>query len=106
MPVSRPYYPNPKEIAEAIAADLAKVGITVQLQTTDWTVYLDKSRKGQMALWMLGWTGDNGDPDNFVCYFFCPGASRRAFQPVADLLSAPDTDEPGSGRSSTARPSR
>ena len=90
MPVSRPYYPNPKEIAEAMAADLAKAGITVQLQTTDWTVYLDKSRKGQMALWMLGWTGDNGDPDNFVCYFFCAiGEPRMGFyanQQLTDVL--------------------
>jgi peptide/nickel transport system substrate-binding protein len=80
LPVSRPYYPNGKEIGEAIAADLAKVGITVQLQTTDWTVYLDKRKNGQLPLYMLGWTGDNGDPDNFVCYFFCqPGASTEAF---------------------------
>jgi peptide/nickel transport system substrate-binding protein len=90
MPVSRPYFPNPKEIAEAIAADLAKAGITVQLQTTDWTVYLDKRKNGQLPLYMLGWTGDNGDPDNFVCYFFCsPGASREGFytnQPLTDLL--------------------
>ena len=42
MPVSRPYFPNPKEIAEAIAADLAKSGITVQRTHDDWTVYLDK----------------------------------------------------------------
>ena len=90
MPVARPYFPNPKEIAEAIAADLAKVGITVQLQTTDWTVYLDKRKNGQMPFYMLGWTGDNGDPDNFVCYFFCaPGISREGFyanQALADLL--------------------
>jgi len=80
MPVSRPYYPNPKEIAEAIAADLAKVGITVKLQTVDWSAYLDKRKKGELPLYMLGWTGDNGDPDNFVCYFFCnPGASREGF---------------------------
>ena len=90
MPVSRPYYPNPKEIAEAMAADLAKVGVTVQLQTTDWTVYLDKTRKGQVPVWMLGWTGDNGDPDNFVCYFFCAyGEPRMGFyanQPLTDTL--------------------
>ena len=80
MPVSRPYYPNPKEIAEAMAADLAKIGIAVKLQTIDWSAYLDKRKKGELPLYMLGWTGDNGDPDNFVCYFFCnPGASREGF---------------------------
>src|SRR5256885_4946387 len=39
---------------------------------------------------MLGWTGDNGDPDNFLCYFFCqPGAAREGFYAntaLADLL--------------------
>ena len=100
MPVSRPYYPNPKEISEAIAADLAKVGITVQLQTTDWAVYLDKRKNGQLPLYMLGWTGDNGDPDNFVCYFFCsPGASREGFyanQQLTDVLMEAQrlTDQP------------
>jgi ABC-type transport system substrate-binding protein len=100
MPVSRPYYPNPKEISEAIAADLAKAGITVQLQTTDWAVYLDKRKNGQLPLYMLGWTGDNGDPDNFVCYFFCsPGNSREGFyanQQITDVLMEAQklTDQP------------
>jgi peptide/nickel transport system substrate-binding protein len=39
---------------------------------------------------MLGWTGDNGDPDNFLCYFFCPDKpSREGFHsnpPLSDLL--------------------
>src|SRR6266566_3398560 len=90
MSRSRPYFPNPKEIAEAMAADLAKVGIKTQLQTTEWAVYLDKRKNGQMPLYMLGWTGDNGDPDNFLCYFFCqPGAAREGFyanKPLADVL--------------------
>ena len=94
MPVSRPYFPNPKEVAEAMAADLAKIGITVKLQTVDWTVYLDKRKNGELPLYMLGWTGDNGDPDNFVCYFFCMDAKdtpikREGFvadKEVSDLL--------------------
>jgi peptide/nickel transport system substrate-binding protein len=90
MSRSRPYFPNPKEIAEAMAADLAKAGIKAQLQTAEWAVYLDKRKNGQLPLYMLGWTGDNGDPDNFLCYFFCqPGAAREGFygnKALADVL--------------------
>ncbi|MBI3003024.1 MAG: ABC transporter substrate-binding protein, partial [candidate division NC10 bacterium] len=47
---------------------------------------LDKRKKGELPLYMLGWTGDTGDPDNFVCYFFCnPGASREGFYSNKDL---------------------
>ncbi len=53
-------------------------------------VPLDKGRKGELPFYMLGWTGDNGDPDNFVCYFFCfPGMPRMGFyanQALADVL--------------------
>jgi peptide/nickel transport system substrate-binding protein len=70
MPVSRPYYPDPKPIAEAYAADLAKVGIKVQLKTEDWSLYTVDRRKGVFPFWMLGWIGDNGDPDNFLNYLF------------------------------------
>lgn len=70
MPVSRPYFPTPKAIAEAIAADLAKVGITVNIKTEDWGQYKVDAREGKFAMWMLGWTGDNGDPDNFLYTFF------------------------------------
>ena len=46
-------------------ADLAKVGIKVKLVTYDWPTYLKKVRTGEHQLVQLGWTGDNGDPDNF-----------------------------------------
>lgn len=47
-------------------ADLAKVGIKVNLISYDWPTYLKKSRQGEHQLIQLGWTGDNGDPDNFL----------------------------------------
>jgi len=70
MPVSRPYFPTPKAIAEAIAADLAKVGITTNVKTEDWGQYKVDARDGKFGMWLLGWTGDNGDPDNFLFTFF------------------------------------
>lgn len=72
MPVTRFYYPSPKEIGEAMAADLAKAGINVTLELAgDWPTYLGLRRTGQLVgLYQLGWGGDNGDPDNFHNYFF------------------------------------
>jgi len=72
MPVTRFYYPSPKQIAEAMAADLAKANIHVTLELAgDWPTYLGLRRTGLLVgLYMLGWGGDNGDPDNFHGYFF------------------------------------
>jgi peptide/nickel transport system substrate-binding protein len=100
MPVTRFYYPSPKEIGEAMAADLAKVGIETELVLEgDWAAYLGARREGRLyGLYMLGWGGDNGDPDNFLNYFFGglsgPGQVKEpderegwyANQQVADLL--------------------
>lgn len=76
MPVSRPYYPTPKPIAEAFAADLSELGIQVTFKTKDWAAYIDDSKKppGYQSF-MLGWTGDYGDPDNFYYYHFGPGGT-------------------------------
>ena len=76
MPVTRFYFPSGKEIAEAMAADLANAGINVELYLEgDWPTYLGARREGRLAgLYMLGWGGDNGDPDNFTGYFFGGGA--------------------------------
>ena len=65
MPVSRPYYPNAKPIAEAMGRDLAAVGIKANLKTKDWGAYLDDADAGKLQTFMLGWTGDYNDPDNF-----------------------------------------
>lgn len=72
MPVTRFYYPSPKEIGEAMAADLAIAGFDTTLELAgDWPTYLGLRRTGQLpGLYMLGWGGDNGDPDNFHNYFF------------------------------------
>jgi peptide/nickel transport system substrate-binding protein len=72
MPVTRFYYPSPKEIGEAMAADLAVAGFDVTLELAgDWATYLGLRREGRLVgLYQLGWGGDNGDPDNFHNYFF------------------------------------
>ena len=72
MPVPRPYNPDGRKIGEAMAADLAKVGIKAKIVTFEWGTYLKRQREQppDMDLFQLGWTGDNGDPDNFLAVLF------------------------------------
>ena len=65
--VVRPYMPNPKGIATAIAKDLAVVGFTVSLKTADWrSGYVSSATSGKYALYLLGWTCDWAGADNFL----------------------------------------
>ncbi|MBA4784758.1 MAG: ABC transporter substrate-binding protein [Rhizobiales bacterium] len=67
MPVSRPYMLNARRAAEIIQDDFAKIGVTVEIVSYEWAEYLDRSKaKDRDGAVMLGWTGDNGDPDNFL----------------------------------------
>lgn len=76
MPVSRPYFPSPKPIAEAMAADLAAIGIKVNLKTEDWAKYLeDRNKAPGFDMYMIGWTGDYGHPDNFYSAYYGPNGS-------------------------------
>jgi dipeptide transport system substrate-binding protein len=93
MPVSRPYNPNGKKLGEMMQADLAKVGIRVKLVTYDWPTYLSKSKLGEHSLIQFGWSGDNGDPDNFLgillsCSSIETGSNyaRWCYKPYNDLI--------------------
>jgi dipeptide transport system substrate-binding protein len=74
MPVQRPYNPNAKRIAEMMQADLAKVGVNAKLVTYEWGEYRKRAQQGEHTTAQLGWTGDNGDPDNFFFLRGCSGA--------------------------------
>jgi ABC-type transport system substrate-binding protein len=66
MPVSRPYMFDPTKIGEAIQSYLQAVNIHVDIYQVDWSTYLEKTQAGEHPMCLLGWTGDNGDPDNFM----------------------------------------
>jgi len=72
MPVPRPYNPDGLKIGVAMSADLAKVGIQARIVSYEWGTYLKRQREQpeDMDLFQLGWTGDNGDPDNFLAVLF------------------------------------
>jgi dipeptide transport system substrate-binding protein len=77
MPVQRPYNPDAKRIGELMQSDLAKVGIKAHIVSYEWGEYRKRVAAGDAMMAQLGWTGDNGDPDNF----FSPLASCAAARP-------------------------
>lgn len=68
-------YSNPRpynavggdKLAAAVQAQLAKVGIKCNIQSYPWAQYKDALAKADgVNMAFYGWTGDNGDPDNFL----------------------------------------
>ena len=93
MPVQRPYNPNARRMAELLQADFAEIGVTVEIVSYEWGEYLKRSKdKDRDGAVLLGWTGDNGDPDNFLAVLLgCDavgGANRSnwCYQPFEDLI--------------------
>lgn len=63
----RPYNTaNGQALAEAIQGYLKNVGVSATIDSYDWTTYKDKVKAGDYDVCFYGWTGDNGDPDNFM----------------------------------------
>lgn len=65
MPVQRPYNPDAKKMAEIMQENLKAIGVTAEVVTYEWGTYLEKARQAEHDTVLIGWTGDNGDPDNF-----------------------------------------
>lgn len=45
---------------------LSEVGVDVSITEYDWTTYKTKVQTDPYDICFYGWTGDNGDPDNFM----------------------------------------
>ncbi len=82
MPVQRPYNPNARRMAELIQSDFAAVGVNAEIVSYEWGEYLKRSKaEDRDGAVLLGWTGDNGDPDNFLAVLLgcdAVGGSNRA----------------------------
>jgi peptide/nickel transport system substrate-binding protein len=82
--VSRPYMPDPKRNFEAFSASLEKSGFNVVPHSAPWRPdYVAKVNEGSAGdINMIGWTGDFGDPDNFLGTFF------KAYRPSFGFRNA------------------
>jgi cationic peptide transport system substrate-binding protein len=65
MPVQRAYNPNAIKMAELIQAYLQDVGIHVNIISYEWSIFRERLTEGLHDSVLIGWSADNGDPDNF-----------------------------------------
>jgi peptide/nickel transport system substrate-binding protein len=77
--------PDPSANFQAFSADLEAAGFTVVPKSAPWNPdYLNEVDSGNTGLRLLGWTGDFGDPDNFLGTFF--RTKQPAWGPLEDSI--------------------
>lgn len=88
LPDPRPYYPDTEKVAEAITNDLAKINVTVQIRSEDWATFYQDRDDGNLAFYLNGWQGMNGDPDEFFQAIFSGNqrATGYANATLTDLI--------------------
>ena len=65
MPIQRPYNPNAITMAKLIQSDLKKINIKVNIISYEWNTFLQRLKLGEHQSFLLGWSADHPDPDNF-----------------------------------------
>jgi peptide/nickel transport system substrate-binding protein len=93
--VERPYMPDPQANFEAMVQDLEECCFTVQQDSATWSPdYLGKVDTGKYGAYLLGWTGDFADPDNFIGTFFQDEQPAWAHgnKEISDALDAAETE--------------
>ncbi len=76
MPVQRTYNPNAIKMAELIQQDLEKIGVKARIVSYEFGTFLEKVKDGEHHAALLGWVGDNGDPDNYLSSLLSCAAAR------------------------------
>jgi len=92
--ISRPYMPDPAANFQAFKADLEKVGFKVTPKSAPWRPdYLNAVQSGGAPVYLFGWTGDYGDPDNFVGVFFQQPSAQWGFDNKAIFSALNDAEK-------------
>ncbi|GLO67115.1 ABC transporter substrate-binding protein [Oceanobacillus kimchii] len=92
-PTARPYMPDPETVAQIVQENLSEVGIELTITSHEWAPYLELTEQGEHQMYILGWSGTNGDPDYFLSSLLHStniGSSNNTFYEnteVDDLLN-------------------
>jgi peptide/nickel transport system substrate-binding protein len=76
--VVRSYLPEPGVVAQDLQAQLAEVGINIEIEVMESGAFLDAADRGELTgFHMLGWGADYPDQTNFLDFHFGGGASDQ-----------------------------
>ena len=96
-PTDRPrgYMPDPPRNFQAFAASLEKSGFKITPRPGQWRGgYVSGVQGGKAALYLFGWTGDFGDPANFLNVHFGAATDQFGFDDpkLFNLLTRADQE--------------
>lgn len=73
----RAYFPKPIDVAEFIRKNLLEISIDAKIKVFEWNEYLESIKNGEHSMILMGWTGDNMDPDNFLYTFLASDNAKH-----------------------------
>jgi len=76
-PVSRPYMPSARRVAEMIRSDWAAIGVDATIVAADWDQFLKRSMVGEHEVILFGWIAETLDPDVFLAPILDCAAARK-----------------------------
>lgn len=65
IPTQVPYNPNASTMAKIIQKDLSEIDIKVNIVSYQWSTFLHQLKRDKHQSFLLGWSADHPDPDNF-----------------------------------------
>ncbi len=85
--VVRGYLPTPDKVAVEIQAQLAEVGLKVNIKEMESAAFIDATSAGQEGFYLLGWGADYPDATNFYDYHFAAETNLQFGTQYPDLVA-------------------
>lgn len=84
--------PEDKSMIDWWRKQFAKLSIQFEPRQTDWNRFQEKLRKGSTQLFIVGWSADYPDPENFMFLLYSPQSRAKNQGENASNYSNPEFD--------------
>jgi ABC-type transport system substrate-binding protein len=84
--------PDDKSLMDWWRKQFAKISVQFEPRSTDWNRFQEKLRKGSTQLFIVGWSADYPDPENFMFLLHGPQARAKTQGENAANYANPEFD--------------